>query len=257
MAIITKEQVNQQLNQNYQLSEIRAFLKIAEDMGIVEKDLNNVEVEIETSEYEGFDSEMIWEDEVDIELNNILSNYNPAEALAAEKEGPERTFEEQSIHELLVKYADIIYTDVKELAKTNIIQHTIHLLNSTPSAQGGHPMDQRDRNWLKKELDELLEKGIIRESMSPWATPIVIVGKKDESRRMCLDFRKTNEVTKKNQYPIPRQSEIFASFEGAGWFTSLDLASGYWQVEIKLKLREVTAFITPWGLFEWNRMLFR
>ena len=80
-----------------------------------------MKVEIETSEYESFDSEMMWEDEVDIELDNILSNYNPAEALAAKKEGPERTFEEQSIHEMLAKYADIIYTNLKELAKTNII----------------------------------------------------------------------------------------------------------------------------------------
>src|SRR6266540_6016871 len=116
MVFMTKEQVNQQLNQNYQLGEIRAFLRIAEDMGIVEKDLNNVKVETETSKYEGFDSEMIWEDEVDIELDNILSDYNPAEALVAKKEGPERTFEEQSIHEILTKYADIIYTVVKELA---------------------------------------------------------------------------------------------------------------------------------------------
>src|SRR6266498_4093681 len=136
-------------------------------MGIVEKNLNNVEVETETSEYENVDSEMTWEDEVDIELDNILNDYNPAEALTAEKEGSERTFEEQSIHELLRKYADIIYTDVKELAKTNIIQYTIHLLNLTPIIQGCHLIDQRDRNWLKKELDELLEKGIIRESMSP------------------------------------------------------------------------------------------
>ena len=91
-------------------------------MEIVEKDLNKVEIETETSGYEeNFDSEMMWEDEVDIELDNILGDYNPAEALAAEKEGPERTFEEQSIHELLTKYADIIYMDVKELAKTNII----------------------------------------------------------------------------------------------------------------------------------------
>ncbi len=115
-------------------------------MGIVEKDLNNIEIETETLEYEGFDSEMTWEDKVDIELDNILSDYNLAEALAAEKEGPERTFEEQSIHEMLAKYADIIYMDVKELAKTNIIQHTIYLLNSTLIVQGCHLMDQRDRN---------------------------------------------------------------------------------------------------------------
>jgi len=84
---MTKEQVNQQLNQNYQLSEVRAFLRIAEDMGIIEKDLNNVEVETETSEYESFNSKMTWKDEVNIELDNILSDYNLAEALAAEKKG--------------------------------------------------------------------------------------------------------------------------------------------------------------------------
>src|SRR6266542_1750644 len=93
-------------------------------MEMIEKDLNKVKVETETLEYEGFDSEMTWEDEVDIELDNILSDYNSVKALAAEKEGSERTFEEQSIHEMLTKYADIIYTDMKELAKTNIIQHT-------------------------------------------------------------------------------------------------------------------------------------
>ena len=141
MAIMIQKQVNQQLNQNYQLSEIRAFLRIAEDMGIVEKDLNKVEVETETLEYKGFNSEMTWKDEVDIELDNILSDYNPAEVLAAETEAPKRTYEEQSIHEMLAKYANIIYMDMKELAKTNIIQHTIHLLNSTPIAQGCRPMD--------------------------------------------------------------------------------------------------------------------
>ena len=108
-------------------------------MGMIEKDLDQVEVEIETLEY--FDSEMTWEDEVDIELNNILNDYNPAETLAAETEASKQTYEEQSVWELFVDYADIIYTDMKELAKTNIIQHIIHLLNSTLITQGCHPMD--------------------------------------------------------------------------------------------------------------------
>ena len=130
---MTQEQIKQRLNQNYQLSETRAFLRIAKDMGMIKKNLNQVEVETEISGYkENFDSEMIWEDEVDIELDNILSDYNPAKALAAKTEGSEWTYKEQSIHELFADYADIIYTDMKELAKTNIIQHTIHLLNPTP-----------------------------------------------------------------------------------------------------------------------------
>jgi len=90
MTIMTQEWVNQQLNQNYQLSEIRTFLRIAEDMGIIEKDPNKAEVKTETSkDEEYFDSEIIWEDKVDIELDNILNDYNPAEALAAEKKGTE------------------------------------------------------------------------------------------------------------------------------------------------------------------------
>ncbi len=91
-------------------------------MGIVKKDLNKVEVETETSGYEeNFNSEMMWEDEVDIELDNILSDYNPAEALVTETEAPKRTYEKQSIYEMLTNYADIIYMNVKELAKINII----------------------------------------------------------------------------------------------------------------------------------------
>ncbi len=91
-------------------------------MRIIKKDLNKVEVETETSGYEeNFDSEMTWEDKVDIELDNILSDYNLVEALVVETEVLEWTYEEQSIHELLTNYADIIYTDMKELTKTNII----------------------------------------------------------------------------------------------------------------------------------------
>ena len=91
-------------------------------MKIVEKDLNKVEVETEILGYEeNFDSKIIWEDKVDIELDNILSDYNLVEVLATETEEPERTFEEQSIHKVFTDYADIIYNDMKELAKTNII----------------------------------------------------------------------------------------------------------------------------------------
>ena len=117
-------------------------------------------------------------------------------------------------------------------------------------------MDQKDRIWIKQELKDLLERGIIRESTSPYSAPIVVVDKKTGDRRMCIDYRDLNAKTKKNSYPIPRQTEIFASFQGAQWFTSLDLASGYWQVGMDEKDKEKTAFITSWELFEWNVMPF-
>ncbi len=81
-----------------------------------------------------------------MKIDNILNDYNLAEAFTAEVEELKLTYEEQSIHELLTDYADIIYNDMKELAKTNIIQYTIHLLNSTLIAQGCHLIDQKDRN---------------------------------------------------------------------------------------------------------------
>jgi len=78
--------------------------------------------------------------------DNILNDYNSVKALVTKAEESKRTYEKQSIHELLADYANIIYIDMKELTKTNIIQHTIYLLNSTPITQACHPMDQRDRN---------------------------------------------------------------------------------------------------------------
>ena len=89
---------------------------------MIKKDLDKVKVEIKTSEIEEYlDSEMSWEDEVNIELDNILSDYNPAKVLAVETETFKQTYEEQSIWEMLTDYTDIIYTNMKELAKINII----------------------------------------------------------------------------------------------------------------------------------------
>ncbi len=114
---------------------------------MIEKDLDQVKVETETSETEeNFDSEMTWENEVDIELDNILSDYNPAKALAAKAEATKQTYQKQSVRELLIDYANIIYTDMKELAKTNIIQHTIHLFNLILIVQKCCSINQRNRN---------------------------------------------------------------------------------------------------------------
>src|SRR6266540_3282812 len=141
---------------------------------------------------------------------------------------------------------------MKELGRTNIIQHTIQLLDERPVSKDNHSLDQKDRIWIKQELKDLLKRDIIRESTSPYLAPIVIVDKKMGDRRMCIDYRDLNTKTKKNSYLIPRQTEIFTSFQKAQWFTSLDIASEYWQVSMNKKNKEKTAFITPWELFEWN-----
>ena len=102
----------------------------------------------------------------------------------------------------------------------------------------------------------MLEANVIRRSKSPWSFPVVIVDKKDGSKRFCVDFRKLNQVTKANSYPLPLIDDILALLGKAKYFTSLDLKSGYWQVLMEEVDKEKTAFACHPGLFEFNVMPF-
>ena len=102
----------------------------------------------------------------------------------------------------------------------------------------------------------MLDKGIISPSKSPWASPIVLVTKRDDSTRFCVDYRKVNALTRKDAYPIPRVDDALDTLSGSTWFSTIDLRSGYWQVEMAPADREKTVFCTQEGLFEFNVMLF-
>jgi hypothetical protein len=109
---------------------------------------------------------------------------------------------------------------------------------------------------LKKQIDELLEKGYIRPSTSPWAAPVLFVEKKDGTKRMCIDYRALNEVTIKNKYPLPRIEDLFDQLRGASVFSKIDLRSGYHQLKIRPSDIPKTAFITKYGLYEYTVMSF-
>ena len=100
----------------------------------------------------------------------------------------------------------------------------------------------------------MLELGAVQPSSSPWASPVVLVEKKDGDVRFCVDYRKVNQVAKFDAYPMPRVEDVLEEVGPAKYITTLDLARGYWQVPMADESKEKTAFTTPFGLYEFNVM---
>ena len=109
---------------------------------------------------------------------------------------------------------------------------------------------------MEEQIDNMLKKDVITPSKSPWAIGIVLVKEKDGSKRFCIDYRRLNDVTIKDAYPLPRIDESLDQLAGSCWFSCLDMNSGYWQVELDPEDRQKTVFISRKGLFEFKVLLF-
>ena len=103
-----------------------------------------------------------------------------------------------------------------------------------------------------KQIDEVLRKDVIQKSSNPCASGIVMVKKKDGSKRFCVDYRRLNDITIKDAYPLPRIDDSLDQLSGVQWFSCLDLNSGYWQVEVEESDRPKAAFASKRGLFEFK-----
>lgn len=141
-----------------------------------------------------------------------------------------------------------------DVGRVSGVAHRIELTEHIPfkeSTRGVSPADFED---LRKHLLDLLASKIIEESNSPYASPVVLVRKKNGDLRMVVDYRKLNKLTKKDAYPLPRIEETFALLSGSKWFSVLDLKSGYYQLEVEESDRHKTAFTTPFGNWQFKRL---
>ena len=142
------------------------------------------------------------------------------------------------------------------LGCTNLVEHRIRT-TAEPIRQRYYPLSPALQAQVNRELDLMLEQGIVEPSSSPWASPIVLVRKPDNTYRFCVDFRKVNKVTERDAYPLPYVSSILDKLGRARYLTSLDIKSAYWQVPMAEESKPITAFIVPnRGLFQFTRMPF-
>ena len=114
----------------------------------------------------------------------------------------------------------------------------------------------KERALIDKAIDEMLAAGVIRPSRSPWSSPVVLVPKKGGEIRFCVDYHRLNKVTRLETYPLPRIDETLRAFQGAMYFSVMDMQSGYWQIPLDEKSIEKTAFTTNRGLYEYTVLPF-
>lgn len=159
----------------------------------------------------------------------------------------------KQVRELLTEFSDVL-TDVP--GKTDIISHSIQLTSKEHIRSRPYPVPQSLRDTIEDEVQTMLEMGVIEKSTSPYASPVVIVKKKDGKNRFCVDYRKINAVTVIDNEPIPNMDDLIANVGDAKVFTKIDLSKGYWQIPVIDEDREKTAFVTTSGQYQFRVLPF-
>ena len=184
-------------------------------------------------------------DKLDLQqgIQNLLANSDDVPEALIDK-----------LQSLISAYSDIFGESPQEGgANLEIPEHVIKLVPDTkPTFRKNYRMSPAELKELRERVQEFLEKGIITPSNSPFGAPVLFVKKPDGSLRFTLDYRALNQITEKMRYPLPRIDDLLDQVRGAQYFSSLDLASGYFQLRIAESDSHKTAFCTPFGQYEWR-----
>ena len=159
----------------------------------------------------------------------------------------------KELAEVITQYREV-FPDVP--SKTNLIEHDVDVGDSAPIKQHPYRVSPMKKELLDKEVQYMLQNDIIEESQSNWSSPCILVPKHDGGFRFCTDFRKVNDKTKSDSFPIPRIADCIDQIGNAKFVSTFDMLKGYWQVPLTQRAREISAFVTPSGLYQYKVMPF-
>lgn len=158
--------------------------------------------------------------------------------------------------EFLANHHKAFCLEENERGETDLVQFEIDTGDAAPKKLPVRRMPLTIRQEVARQLKMMQETGVIQPSNSPWASPVVLVRKKDGTHRFCVDYRELNSVTRADTFPLPRIDDLLDQLGKSAYFSTLDLATGYWQIRVHPNSQEKTAFVTPQGLYEFRVMPF-
>ncbi|CAB4005229.1 Retrovirus-related Pol poly from transposon, partial [Paramuricea clavata] len=159
----------------------------------------------------------------------------------------------QDVLDLVNEYAQL-FPDIP--SRTDMISHDVDIGDASPIKQHPYRLNPSKAKYLDQEIQYLLENDFIEHSQSSWSSPCILVPKPDGSYRMCTDYRKVNNLTKSDNFPIPRMDDCVDKIGNAKYVSKFDLLKGFWQIPLSERAKEVSAFVTPRGLYQYKVMPF-
>ncbi|GFW27567.1 retrovirus-related Pol polyprotein from transposon opus [Trichonephila clavipes] len=190
----------------------------------------------------------------DIPEADLKRLFNPA--MVVEDTVPKQTSEQWGdLTQLLDKFQTIFSQNKYDVGCINLEPQRIHLISDLPISLRPYRNSQQESKEIQTQIEELLKAGFIKPSHSPYAAPVTLAYKKDGGKRsrLCIDYRKLNEITQKDSTPVPLIDFVIDNLTHAKFFSTLDLTSGYWHIKIHEKDAEKLAFTTNFGLYECDR----
>lgn len=192
-----------------------------------------------------------------LDLLMVMRSFHPSDASVQSMEATGASADREKAategERLTKEFPDVFPPELpKQIPPARDVDHRIDIVpGSAPPSKPTYRMSPRELDELKTQLDDLMGKGLIRPSTSPYGAPVLLVRKKDGAWRFCVDYRALNAITVKNKYPLPRIDELFDRLQGAKYFSKIDLRTGYWQIRVHPPDVHKTAFRTRYGSFEW------